>query len=134
MHELTDDVIAQLKEKHPNPQPTTLGSLLFGPIDDDIPESVYSEINGEMVSQAALRTKVQAGPCGVDASGFRRILAWKSFKQSSTKLCEAIATMTRTLCTTYIDPATIEPLIAGRLIPLDKGKGAVTPVGVDEVI
>ena len=27
--ELTDDVMAQLKEKHPNPQPTTLGSLLF---------------------------------------------------------------------------------------------------------
>lgn len=122
--ELTDDVMAQLKEKHPNPQPTTLGSLLFGPIDDGIPESVYSEINGEMVRQAALRTKGSGGPCGVDANGFRRILACKSFKKSSTKLCEAIAIMTRTLCTTYIDPATIEPLVASRLIPLDKGEGA----------
>ena len=27
---LTDDVMVQLKEKHPNPQPTKLGSLLFG--------------------------------------------------------------------------------------------------------
>ena len=132
--ELTDDVMAQLKEKHPNPQPATLGSLLFGPIDDDIPESVYSEINGDMVRQAALRTKGSGGPCGVDANGFRRILACKSFKQSSTKLCEAIATMTKTLCTTYIDPATIEPLVASRLIPLDKGEGAVRPIGVGEVI
>ena len=41
--ELTDDVMAELKEKHPNPIPTTLGSLLFRPIDDDIPESLYSE-------------------------------------------------------------------------------------------
>ena len=87
-----------------------------------------------MVRQAALRTKGSGGPCGVDANGFRRILACKSFKQSSTKLCEAIARMTRTLCTTYIDPATIEPLVASRLIPLDKGEGAVRPIGVGEVI
>ena len=132
--ELTDDVMAQLKEKHPNPQPTTLGSLLFGPINDDIPESVYSEINGEMKREAVLRTKGSGGPCGVDANGFRRMMACKSFKQSSTKLCEAIATMTSTLCTTYIDPATIEPLVASRLIPLDKGEGAVRPIGVGEVI
>ena len=60
--ELTDDVMAQLKEKHPNLQPTTLGSLLFGPINDDIPESVYSEINGEMIREAALRTKGHREP------------------------------------------------------------------------
>ena len=76
--------MAQVKEKHPNLQPTTLGSLLFGPIDDDLPESEYSEINGEMVRQATLGTKVSGGPCGVDANGFRRILACKSIKQSST--------------------------------------------------
>ena len=134
MLELTDDVMAQLKEKHPNPQPTTLGSRLFGAIDHDIPVSVFSEINGEMIRQVALRTKGSGRPCGVDAYGFRRILACKSFKQSSTKLCEAIATMTRTLCTTYIDPAAIEPLVASRLIPLEKGEGAVRPIGLGEVI
>ena len=77
--ELTDDVMAQLKEKHPNPQPTTLGSLLFEPINDNIPESVYSEINGEIIREAALRTKGSGGPCGVDANGFRRMMACKSF-------------------------------------------------------
>ncbi|XP_073231902.1 uncharacterized protein [Porites lutea] len=87
-----------------------------------------------MVRQAALRTKGAGGPSGVDANGFRRILACKSFKQSSTRLCEAIATMTRTLCTQYIDPMTIEPLVANRLIPLDKGEGAVRPIGVGEVL
>ena len=124
----------QLQQKHPNPQSAKLGSLLFGPIDDQYPESVYTEINGEMVRQAALRTKGAGGPSGVDANGFRRILACKSFKQSSTRLCEAIATMTRTLCTQYIDPMTIEPLVANRLIPLDKGEGAVRPIGVGEVL
>ena len=65
--------MAQLKEKHPNPQPAKLGSLLFGPIDDAIPETLYSEINGEMVRQAALRTNGAGGPSGIDANGFRRV-------------------------------------------------------------
>ena len=106
---LIDEDMAQLKQKHPIPQPAKLGSLLFGPIDDEFPESVYSEINGEMVRQAALRTKGAGGPSGVDANGFRGILACKSFKQSSLRLCEGIATMIRTLCTQYIDPTTKEP-------------------------
>ncbi|CAB4003404.1 Hypothetical predicted protein, partial [Paramuricea clavata] len=122
------------KSKHPEPQPAKLGSVLFGPLNDEIPESIYSQINGEMVRQAALRTKGSGGPSGVDANGFRRMLACKSFKQSSTRLCEAIARMTKTLCTQYIDPTTIEALIASRLIPLDKGEGAVRPIGVGEVI
>ena len=131
---LTDDAMAQLKEKHPNPQPTKLGSLLFGPIDDELPETLYSEINGEMVRQAALRTKGAGGPSGIDANCFRRIMASKSFKQSSSRLCETIATMTKILCTRYIDPSTIEPLKASRLIPLDKGEGAVRPIGAGEVL
>ena len=57
--------MAQLKEKHPNPQPTTLGSHLFGPINDDIPESAYSEINGEMIREAALRTKGSGDHAGL---------------------------------------------------------------------
>ena len=44
------------------------------------------------------------------------------------------ATMTRTLYTQYIDPMTIEPLVANRLIPLGKGEGAVRPIGVGEVL
>ena len=87
-----------------------------------------------MVRQVALRTKGAGGPSGIDANGFRRIIASKSFKQSSSRLCEAIATMTKILCTQYIDPRTLEPLIAIRLIPLDKGEGAVRPIGVGEVI
>ena len=121
---LTDEVMAQLQIKHPNPQPAKLGSLLFGPI-DEFSESVYLGINGEMVRQAALRTKGSGGPCGLDQM---------ALDKSSKKLCEAIATMTKTLFTQYIDPATIEPLVASRLIPLDKGEGAVRPIGVGEVI
>ena len=80
-----------------------------------------------MVRQAALATKGARGPSEVDANGFRRMLACKSFKHSSIRLCDAIATMTRILCTQYIDPTSIDALIA-----LDKD--AVRPIGIEEVI
>ena len=87
-----------------------------------------------MVPNAALRTKGSGGPSGVDANGFWQILASKLFKKSETDLCAAIATMTRRLCTEFIDPLGIEAILANRLIPLDKGENAVWPIGVREVI
>ena len=42
--------------------------------------------------------------------------------------------MAEILCAQYIDLSTIEPLVASRLIPLDKGEGAVRPIGVGELI
>ena len=121
----------QLKEKHPDAQRAKLGSLLFGPV-EDIPDSVYQGINGELVREAALRTKGSGGPSGVDANGFKRILSCKSFKRSSINLCESIATLTRRLCSEFVDPLTIEPIVASRLIPLDNGE--VRPIGVGKVI
>ena len=97
-------------------------------------ESVYSEVTGEMIREAALRTKGAGGPSGVDANGFKRLLACKSFKKSSANLCDAVAAMARRLCTEYVKPLTIELLLANRLIPLDKGEGQVRPIGVGEVI
>ena len=42
--------------------------------------------------------------------------------------------MTGKLCTEYNDPHTIEPSVACRLIPRDKGEGTVRPSGVGEVL
>ena len=130
---LTEDVMRQLREKHAEAQKASLGALLFGPV-EDIPDSAYQQINGEMLREAALRTRGSGGPSGVDAVGFKRILACKSFKRSSTNLCDSIATLTKRLCTEYVDPLTIEPILSNRLIPLDKGNGEVRPIGVGEVI
>ena len=38
------------------------------------------------------------------------------------------------MCTEFVDPLTTEPILASRLIPLDKGNGDVRPIGVGEVI
>ena len=42
--------------------------------------------------------------------------------------------MTKRLCTEYVDPRGLETILANRLIPLDKGEGAVRPIGVGEVL
>ena len=100
---------------------------------EDVPAILYQQINGEMARQAALRTKGSCGPSGVDANGFKRILACKSFKKSSMNLCDSLATLARRLCTEFVDPLTIELILVSRLIPLDKGKGDVKPIGVSSM-
>ena len=123
----------QLKEKHTETQEAHLRSLLFGPV-EDIPDSVFLEIDGEMVRDAVLRTKGSGGPSGIDANGFRRLLTCKSFKKSGTNLYNAVAVMARKVCTEYVDPTSIEAVLSNRLIPLDKGEGAVRPIGIGEVL
>ena len=129
---LTEEIMNQLRQKHPEAQEATLGALLFGPI-EEIPDTIFRKINGEMVREAALRTKGSCGPSGIDAVGVRRVVTCKSFKTSSVKLCDALALLTRKLCTQYVDPVSIEGLMACRLITLDKGDGSVRPIGVGEV-
>ena len=118
----TDDVMIQLQDKHPSTQKAQLGSLVFGPI-EDIPHVIYHQINGEIIKEVALETKGSGSPSGIDLNGFRKMLASKSFKKSSASLCDAIAMLAKRLCTELLDPATIEPILASRLIPLDKGNG-----------
>ena len=62
----------QLREKHPEAQRAKLKVLLRGPV-QDIPDSLFLEINGKMIRDAALKTKGSGGPSGVDANGFKRI-------------------------------------------------------------
>ena len=58
---VTDHVMAQLRDKHPSPQEHRLGSLLYGSV-ENVPDTIFQQINGEMVRDAALRTKASGGP------------------------------------------------------------------------
>ena len=66
------------------------------------------------------------------------MLCSKSLGKASEKLAHEVALMTRRLCTTYVDPASISALLSCKLIALDKAPGAqqlkVRPIGVDEVL
>ena len=72
-----------------------------------------------------------AGPSGIDAAGWKRLCT--SFRTHSADLCDALASLAKRICTTYVDPKGLEAFVASRLIALDKCPG-VRPIGVGEVI
>ena len=59
---------------------------------------IYDSIDSEMVRDAIKKTRDSAGPFGLDADGWRRILMSRNFGTSGEDLREAIADMTKPLC------------------------------------
>ena len=129
---LSDEVLAQLKEKHPVPAEIEEECLLHGPV-DLVPPGIFDLINEQRIFDSALKTKGSAGPSGVDAELYRRILYSKNFAAKGKTLREEIATLTRILLTFNYHPSLLEGYTACRLIPLDKNPG-VRPIGVGEVL
>ena len=72
-----------------------------------------------------------AGPSGLDAYGWRRLCT--SFKGASGELCHSLALVARRVCTSFVDPKSISPLLACRLIALDKNPG-VRPIGIGDTV
>ena len=100
---ISDEVINELKDKHPTAAPIVDNSLLYGPL-EHIPDCFYDSINEEAVLKAALRTKGSAGPSGMDADIFRRLLCSKNFSAAGKELREEIAIFTKNLLTTTLSP------------------------------
>ena len=65
-------------------------SLLYGPV-DYIPPGVFDLMEERMIFDAATATKGSAGPSGMDAELYRRILCSKNFKAEGKVLREEIA-------------------------------------------
>ncbi len=84
-----------------------------------------------MIRSTALRIEGSAGLSGVDSYGWRRFCT--SFKRASTELCNSVAMVARRISTTLVDPQGLAPLLACRLIALDKNPG-IRPIGVGETV
>ena len=103
----------------------------------DTPEQVYpikfDAIDANLVKRAAVRTRGGAGPSGLDADVWRRILITKQFGTSSTDLGKAFPEIIKKLCTADNLLPSLEPFLACRLIPLAKNPG-LRPVGIGEIL
>ena len=125
-------VLDELKKKHPVGRPASPEVLLPPPAQDLASHPViFDVLDGSAIRLAALRTRGAAGPSGLDAYGWRYLCT--SFQIASNDLCEGLASVTRCLCTSFVDPTGIVGLVASRLIALDKNPG-VCPIGVGEVV
>ena len=81
--------------------------------------------------ESALKSDGAAGPSGLNAEAWKRLCSL--FSQSSVDLWNAIASVTRRLCSTYVDPKGLSALVACRLIALDKCPG-IRPIGIGETM
>ena len=129
---LTPEVLEGLKEKHPEAADIVDESLLYGPI-DYIPPGVFDLIDEKMIFDAATKTKGSAGPSGMDAELYRRILCSKNFKVEGKALREEITVFTTNLLKIAYHPSLLEGYTSYRLIPVDKNPG-IRSIGAGEVL
>ena len=130
--EINDDIKSKLNSKHPEAVPPTLDRLICG----DIPRVepvIFEEIDADLILKSAKITRGSAGPSGLDADVWRRILCSSSFGHLSGEIRDSVAGMCRRLCTEHVDPSSISAITNCRLIPLDKQPG-IRPIGIGEVL
>lgn len=118
----SQEVLEELKKKHPSAAEVQKECLLNGP-KDQIPPSIYDLINKQKIYDAALKTKGSAGLSGMDAELYHRILCSKNFAGEGKSLREEIVVMTRNLLKSCYYPSLLEAYTSCRLVPLDKNPG-----------
>ena len=67
---LTDDVLNELRQKHPEPSPIQGDTLLNGPL-IPVPDCFFDGIDEQTILKSAKDTKGSAGPSGMDAEQYR---------------------------------------------------------------
>ena len=129
---LTDEVMDELRKKHPKPAITTFEPLLSGPT-QPVPSYFFDCIDEQTILKAAKETKGSGGPSGIDAEQFRRFVCSKNFAKEGKMLREEIAELARRLASTHYDPLLLDAYTSCRLIPLAKNPG-IRPIGISEVL
>ena len=128
---LSDETFEILQQKHPEASEASDDILLKG-TPQEVHPVIYESINSEMVKDAIKKTRGAAGPSGMDADGWRRILISGNFGNVGEDLRKSIAEMAKRLCQER-SANYLAAFLACRLIPLDKQPG-VRPIGIGEVL
>jgi len=118
-----------LREKHPKPQPLVPTALLEDEYEPPDPV-MYEALTPALIRRVTHRVSGSAGPSGLDAVAWQRMIT--AFKGASDSLAAALASAAKCLCTKAMDAMHLQAFLAARLIPLDKNPG-VRPIAVGEV-
>ena len=118
-----------LIDKHPPSKPPTPLALFSNPLPPIFHPIVFDSITSDLIRSTALHISGSFGPSGLDGSAWKRLC---TSYHHSTDLCSALASLSRRICTEYVDPDGLQPILTSRLIAIDKLPG-VHPIGVGEV-
>ena len=117
-----------LLQKHPPAQQVRPECIV-----DEEPQEphpvIFESLDASAIRSAALKISGAAGPSGLDVHEWRCICT--CHKGASRDLCASLATVAQRLCSSYVDPTAIKPLLASRLVALDKQPG-VCPIGIGD--
>ena len=108
---LNDQTLHQIKQEPPHGK-DAYPELLLPVIPEEIHPIKFHSIGAESVKKAILKTKGAAGPSGLDADGWKRILTSNQFGSSSNDLCKTFAEVIKKLCTTEDLSSSLEALLA----------------------
>ena len=117
-----------LVHKHPVRQPVCNSCIVPEEPQDPHPV-IFESLDANAIHSAALRVNGAAGPSGLDSHAWRCLCT--SRKGASRDLCAALASVAVRVCTSYVHPSSIAPLLACRLIALDKHPG-LRPIGIGD--
>ena len=135
---LDDTTLTRLKQKHPASSELN-EEVLLRREKPSVHPVVFEDIDENMVKEAALETKGGSDPSGLDADGWKKILASKSYITINTDLRQEFANVIKKRSTeklpvdTTKDGTPLDAFLACRLIPLDNNRG-LRPIGVGEVL
>ena len=119
-----------LREKHPQAHPAAPEALLEGEAGSFNPV-IFDSLTAALIRQTALHAKGSAGPSGLDTHAWQRI--YSRYGKASDDICTQLDALGRLLSTHSVDPVRLSPLVACRLVALDKNPG-VRPIRVGEVV
>ena len=101
----------QLKQKHP--QRRDVDSEIMLPVKpEEIDPIKFDSIDAENVRKAALKTRGEAGPSGLDADFWKRIFTSNQFGDSTDDLCKTFAEVIKKLCTVENQTTSLEAFLA----------------------
>lgn len=119
-----------LIDKHPPSQPIPQSAIYSSPTSQiEFHPVIFDSITPDLIRSTILQMSGLSGPSGLYASAWKYLCT--SF-QSSFDLCYALASLTKRISTTYVNPRGLYTFLASRLIAIDKLPG-VRLIGIGEV-
>ena len=138
VHKISAEIRDALAKKHPKAE--ELHPEVMLPITRPKPNSVlFEQITAETIQKASKDLSGSGGPTQVDADTWKHFICSRAYGNHPHHLAEAIARLTKRLCTDDIHHSSLQEYVAGRLVPLDKGpdrsgKPGIRPIGIGEVL
>ena len=121
-----------LKMKYPVGKAVSEDTKLHGPL-STVENLTFYVIDDSMVLEVVIITREGSGPSGMDEDGWRRILVSRDYGDAGNDLRKVIASLIKKICIEEIDDSSLSPLMASRLVPLNKNS-SLRPIGVGQVL